>query len=260
MCTLSPHMSLETFLSFSTYFVPCSASRSRLAITMLSRAELRTIQPVLSCGTKSCSLVMKAMGHFQTLYPTAGAQGAANGILRRVGDFVSGCAAAGELEFEDPNSKPEGIPLASLSAREARSVLGIGSRPRGPRSVMSDFSAFHVKDVMDMDLDEVIQKYNRTVRVAGLLRYMLEADHGLTEEAEQKTWTLVRQWEFQKFQAWKRHKVWCYLRYACDTRCLFHCPWRPLVCFARLRRSVCCLSFWLLGRKPCSPRFICILC
>ena len=52
---------------------------------------------------------------------------------------------------------------------------------------MSDVSGFHVKDVMDIDLDELIQKYNRTVRAAGLLRYMLEADHGLTEEPEQKT-------------------------------------------------------------------------
>ena len=35
---------------------------------------------------------------------------------------------------------------------------------------MLDVSGFHVKDVMDMDLDELIQKYNRTVRAAGLLR------------------------------------------------------------------------------------------
>ena len=92
---------------------------------------------------------------------------------------------------------------------------------------MSNVSDFHVKDVMDMDLDELIQKYNRTVFAAGLLRYMLEADHGVTEEPEQKTWSLVRQSELQEFQAWKRHKVWCFLRYAHDTHCLFDCPWRP---------------------------------
>jgi hypothetical protein len=88
---------------------------------------------------------------------------------------------------------------------------------------------------MDMDLDELIQKYNRTVRAAGLLRYMLEADHGLTEEPEQKTWTLVRQAEYQEFQAWKRHKVWCCLRDARDTRCLLHCPWRPPCLFCALQ-------------------------
>ena len=60
-----------------------------------------------------------------------------------------------------------------------------------------------------MDLDELVQKYNRNVRAAGLLRYMLEADHGLTEEPEQKTWILVRQSKYQEFQASKRHKAWC---------------------------------------------------
>ena len=100
---------------------------------------------------------------------------------------------------------------------------------------MSDVSGFHVKDVMDMDLDELIQKYNRTVRAAGLLRYMLEADDGLTEEPEQKTWTLVRQAKYQEFQAWKRHKVWCCLRDARDTRCLLHCPWRPPRLFCALQ-------------------------
>ena len=92
---------------------------------------------------------------------------------------------------------------------------------------MSDILAFHVKDVMDMDLDELIQKYNRTVRAAGLLRYMLEANHGVTKKPEHKTWSMVRQSEFQEFQVWKRHKVWCFLRYARDTRCLSDCPWRP---------------------------------
>ena len=49
---------------------------------------------------------------------------------------------------------------------------------------MSDVSGFRVKDVMDMDPDKLIHKYNRTVRAAGLLRYMLGADHKLTEEPE----------------------------------------------------------------------------
>ena len=73
---------------------------------MLSRAEPRTIQAVLSCGTKNCSSVTKAVEHFQTLYPTAGAEGAAKGILRRVGDCVSGCGEAGEFQAEDPKPKP----------------------------------------------------------------------------------------------------------------------------------------------------------
>ena len=58
------------------------------------------------------------------LYPTAGAEGAAKSILRRVANCVSGCVAAEGFKMEDPKSKPEGIPLASLSRREARGALG----------------------------------------------------------------------------------------------------------------------------------------
>ena len=152
--TSSPLVSLETLVSLSACFVCCSASRSG---PRRDHAEPRTIQAVLPCGTKNCSSVTKAMEHFQTLYATAGAERAAKSILCRVGDCVSVCAEAGEFEAEDPKSKPGGIPLASLSGREARGVLGTGGRPRGPRSEMSDVSGFHVKDVMDMDQDELIQ-------------------------------------------------------------------------------------------------------
>ena len=70
---------------------------------------------------------------------------------------------------------------------------------------------------------------------------MLEADHGVREEPEQKTWTLVRQSKYQEFQAWKRHKVWCCLHDARDTRCLFDCPWRPpcLFCALQTFRVLC---------------------
>ena len=198
---------------------------------MLRCAEPRTIQAVVSCGTKSCSSVTKTMEHFQTLYPTSGAEGTAKSILRRVPNCVSGCAEAGKFETEHTKSKPVGNPLVSLCGREARGVLVIWSRPRGPRSEMWDVSVFYIKDFMDMDLGELIHKYNRTVRATELLRYMLEADHRLIEELEQKTWSPVRQSEFQDFQAWKRHKVWCFLRFARDTRCLFDCPWQPLCLF-----------------------------
>ena len=80
----------------------------------------------------------------------------------------------------------------------------------GPNSDISDVLVCHVKDVMDMDLDELIQKYNRTLRVVGLLRCMLETHHGVTKEREQKMWSLVRHTEFQEFPAWKRHTVWSF--------------------------------------------------
>ena len=39
-------------------------------------------------------------------------------------------------------------------------------------------------------------------------------------------WSLMRHTESQEYQAWKRHKVWCFLCNPCDTHCLFHRPWR----------------------------------
>ena len=83
---------------------------------MLSRAKPLTIQAVLLCGTKNYSSVTKAMEHFQTLYPTARAEGAAKSILRRVADCVGGCGEAGEFETKDSKSKPGGILVASLLA------------------------------------------------------------------------------------------------------------------------------------------------
>ena len=78
--------------------------------------------------------------------------------------------AAGEFETEDAKSQPVGIPMASLSGREAGGVLGAGSGCRGPRSEMLDVAGFQVKDVMEMDLEELIQKYSHTVHATGPLR------------------------------------------------------------------------------------------
>ena len=77
---------------------------------MLNRAEPRTIQAVLSYGTKNCSSVTKAMEHFQTLYPTAGADGTAKSIPRRVGHCVCGCAGAGEFRGGGPKAETRGYP------------------------------------------------------------------------------------------------------------------------------------------------------
>ena len=59
------------------------------------------------------------------------------------------------------------------------SVVGTSvSGRRGLGSDTSVVSAFQVKDLMDMDLHELIHKYNRTLRVLGLLRYLLEPTTG----------------------------------------------------------------------------------
>ena len=186
--------------------------------------------------------------HVEKLYPTAGAEGAAKSILLRVGDCFSGFAAARNFETEDLNSKPQGIPLASLSEQEALGVRGTRSRRLTPRSEMSDVSGLHIKDVMNMDLDELIKKYDVTVR-AGVLRYVPEVEHGVAEEPEQKTWSLVRQSEFKEFQVWKRHNVWCFLHNARDIRCLLDCPWRPPCVFCAFQTFRVLSLVFALGMK-----------
>ena len=54
-------------------------------------------------------------------------------------------------------------------------------------------------------------------------------------EPEQNTRTLVRQSKFQGFQVWKRHKVWCFLRYARDTHRLLDASWPPPCLFSALQ-------------------------
>ena len=111
---------------------------------------------------------------------------------------------------------------------------------------MSQVLGFDVKDVMDMDLDYLIQRYNCTVHAAGLLRYMPEANHGLTEEAGRKTCSVVGLSELQEFQAWKRHKVWWFLLYTRDTQRLFGCSW-PHACFFCAFRTFRVLSRFRYG-------------
>ena len=89
-------------------------------------------------------------------------------------------------------------------------------------------------------MDELIQKYKCSLRAARFSWYMLEADIGVTQQPEQRPWSLVRCTEFHGFQAWKRHKVWCSLRYARDTCYLSYCPWHTprLLCVFRPLRVV----------------------
>ena len=229
-----------------------------VAARMLNCAEPGTIQAVLCRGTKNCSSITNVMEHFEVLYPTTRADGAAKRILRRVADGVSGCVETGEFEMEDPKSKPQGIALASLSRRGAwralRSPKARGMRRPGLRSGISDVSAFHVKDVMAVDVDKLIHKYNRTLRAAGPVSYLLETDHGGKEETEHKMWSLVRHTEFQEFQVLKRYKVWCFLCSPRHTRCLFCCPYRRHRLCAWSGRRGCCLWLWLWGLESCSPR------
>ena len=123
--TSSPHVSLETCMSLSACFVSCSASRPGPRRDHAKPRERRTaVRSRRQWGiSRRCT---------QPPWQRA---------PLRVFSVVLAIAA------EDPKPKPGGIPLASLSGREARGVLGTGGRPRGPRSEMSDVSGFHVKDV-----------------------------------------------------------------------------------------------------------------
>ena len=197
---------------------------------MLSCAEPRTIQAVLSCGTKNSSSVARAMEHFETLYPTAGAEGRAKSILRRVGDCVSGHAEAGEFEAEDPKLKPWGIPLVSLSTGEDWGVLGARGRPRGPLLVPRQGCDGHGSGRVSPDV-QPNRAVSWTVGVHARGRPWAEKRN---EAEDLDSGTAVRVQRISSMKAPQGvHE--CCLRDARDTRCLLGCPCRPPCLFCWLQ-------------------------
>ena len=96
-----------------------------------------------------------------------------------------------------------------------------------------------------MDLDELIQKYNRTVRAPGLLRYMLEADHGLTGAEAVESGTAVGVPRISSMEAPKDVVLFA-LRTRYTLSLLLSLAGSLFV--LRSTRSACCLRIWLRGR------------
>ena len=145
-------VSLETFVSFSAYFVFCSASSSR--------PRRQYAEPCASLYDPSCVVLWneelqlghKGNGAFQDNMPP------------RVFSVQLAIAAVGSWwpgnsRRRTPSQNQKSFGKKALLDVRPRAfsvvVTSVGTGVGGPSSDISD-TAFHIKDVMDMDRDELI--------------------------------------------------------------------------------------------------------
>ena len=145
-----------------------------MAVTLSSTAAPRTIQAVLGCGTKNCSSASQAHEFFKQQFPTSQPARAAASLLRAMARCTMGCdMAAPYTEGQDVgNVKTEDVSLGALSASAAREALGTSGDQRR-HGDLDRWSGFRGEDLIDMSFEKMADKYERTPKAAGLLRYML---------------------------------------------------------------------------------------
>ena len=148
---------------------------------------------MLGCGTKNCSSASQAHEYFNQQFPTRAPAKAAASLLRALARCTIGCdMAAPYTEGKDVGGvKTEGVSLGALSAPAAREVLCTSGDKRR-RGDMDTWSGFRGEDLIDMSF-EMDDKYERTLKAAGLLRYMLTQDGADDETLANlsKNWRLI---------------------------------------------------------------------
>ena len=165
-----------------------------MAVTLSSNAAPRTIQAVLGCETKNCSSASQAHEYFKQQVPTSAPAKAAASMLRAMARCTIGCAmAVPYTEGQDVgNVKTEGLSLGALSAAVAREALGTSADKRR-RGDMDMWSGFRGEDLIDMSFERMADKYERTLKAARFLRYMLTQDGADDETLANvgKNWRLM---------------------------------------------------------------------
>ena len=81
-----------------------------------------------------------------------------------------------------------------------------------------------------MSFEKMVDKYERTMKAAGLLRYMLTQDGADDETLANldKNWRLMSSNDYDDYMTLKRRRVChCCTRSACRTCRLYRCPWSP---------------------------------
>ena len=181
-----------------------------MAITLSSNAAPRTIEAVLGCGTKNCSSASQAHKYFKQQFPTSQPARAAASLLRAMARCTMGCdMAAPYTEGQDVGSvKTEGVSLGALSASAAREALGTSGDKRR-RGDMDTWSGFRREDLIDMSFEKMADKYERTLKAAGLLRYMLTQDGDDDETIANlgKNWKLMSSSDYDDYMTLKRQRV-----------------------------------------------------
>ena len=183
-----------------------------MAVTLSSTAAPRTIQAVLGCGTKNCSNASQAHECFKQQFPTSQPARGAASLLRAMARCRMGCdMAAPYTEGQDVGSvKTDGVSLGALSASAAWEALGTSGDKRR-RGDMDTWSGFRGEDLIDMSFEKMADKYERTLKAAGLLRYML-TQNGADDETLAnlgKNWRLMSSSDYDDYMTLKRQTV-CY--------------------------------------------------
>ena len=181
-----------------------------MAVTLTSTAAPHTIQAVLGCGTKNCSSASQAHEYFKQQFPTSQPAKAAASLLRAPTRCTIGCDMARPYtEGQDVGGvKTEGVSLRAPSASAAREALGTRGDKRR-RGDMDTWSGFCGEDLIDMSFEKMADKYERTLKAAGLLRYMLTQDGAGDETLTNlgKTWRLMSSSDYDDYMTLKRQRV-----------------------------------------------------
>ena len=146
-------------------------------------------------------------------------------MLRAMARCTIGCDMAVPCtEGQDVGSvKTEGVSLGGLSAAAAREAYGTSGDKRR-RGDMDTWSGFRGEDLIDMSFEKMAGKYERTLKAARLLRYMLTQDGADDETLANpgKNWRLMRSRDYDDYMTLKRQRVChCCTRSACRT-CRLH--------------------------------------
>ena len=180
------------------------------AVTLTSTAAPRTIQAVLRCGTKTCCSASQAHEYFTQQFPISQPAKAAASLLRAMARCTMGCdMAAPYTEGQDVGSvKTEGVSLGALSALAAREALGTSGDKRR-RGDMDTWSGFRGEDLIDMSFEKMADEYQRILKAAGLLRYMLTHDGADDETLANlgKNWRLLSSSDYEDYMTLKLQRV-----------------------------------------------------
>ena len=165
-----------------------------MAVTLTSTAAPRTIRALLGCGTKNCFSARHGHEDFKQQFPTSQPAKAPASLLRAMARCTMGCdMTAPYTEGQDVGSvKTEGVSLGALSASAAREALGTSGDKRR-RGDMDTWSGFRGEDLIDMSFEKTADKYERTLKAAWSLRYMLTQDGADDETLAKlgKNWRLM---------------------------------------------------------------------
>ena len=106
--------------------------------------------------------------------------------------------------------KPESVALGSLSVVQTHTTLVERDKSKLLVRTFSEISGVRNDKLIDMPFKSMAIKYERTVKAADQLRYMMTEEHDANEEALAnlgKNWQLIISREHDEYMGWMRQKI-----------------------------------------------------